>query len=203
MINAFIDQIIQSFIVIFIILDPFLSLATFISLTKGMPEKEKAKQAMLASGVAFGLLVLFLFSGNYILQAVNIDLSSLRVAGGVILLILGIQAVLGLEFAKKKKDYKVAAVVIGTPLLCGPGAITTIIIQSQQFISYIVPLIASFIACVITYFMLVFADKISKVLGERMVEVISRVLGLILAAISIEMMKNGIIGMIQEFKGKP
>jgi multiple antibiotic resistance protein len=195
----FFSQVVQCFIPLFIILDPFLSLAVFISLTKGMDSQERAKQALIASSVAFTLLVIFLFSGLLILNSLGIELSSLMVGGGVILLLLGIQAVLGLEFTKKKKNYKAAAVIIGTPLLCGPGAITTVILLSEQY-GYWPPFIAALAAIIITYFMLLFADKISKVLGDKMVEIISRVLGLILCALAAEIIKNGVIRMIDDFK---
>jgi multiple antibiotic resistance protein len=198
MIDQFIGALLASFIPLFIILDPFLSLAAFISITKGMSTGDKAKQALIAAGVAFGLLIVFLFIGTFLLTALSIKIFSLQVGGGVILLILGVQAVLGLEFAKKNKDYKMAAVVIGTPLLCGPGSLTTIILQSQQF-GYVIPFIASAAACIITYVMLVFSDKIAKVCGERGIEIVSRVLGVMLTAIAVQMMYNGIIGMIANY----
>ena len=189
-------QTLSSFIPLFIILDPFLGLVVFIHLTKGMDRKEKAKQALTAVSVALGLLIVFLFSGIYILEVLGIEFSSFRVAGGVILLILGIQAVLGIEFSKKKHSDKVAAVIIGTPLLCGPGVLTTVIILSQQY-GFLPPLIASFVALFITWVMLFFSEKISEAIGEQFVEIMSRILGLILAALAAEFIKDGIIGMIK------
>ncbi len=198
MASELVQQVINSFVPLFIILDPFLGLAVFISLTKGMAAKEKAKQAMLAAGVALGLLVIFLFGGKYLLDALGINLSSLRVAGGIILLILGVQAVLGIEFAKKSEKRKVAAVIIGTPLLCGPGAMTSIIVLSDKY-GYLPALIAAIVAIAITWVMLFYSEKITKVLGDRIIEVISRILGLILAALAVGMIQEGVIDMIRVF----
>jgi multiple antibiotic resistance protein len=193
--DLFMQAILDSFIALFIILDPFLGLAVFSTITKGMNSKERAEQAFVAAAVAFGLLVIFMFGGLYVLNLLGIDFASFKVGGGILLLILGIQAVLGIEFAKKKQNTKAAAVIIGTPLLCGPGAMTAITVLSEKY-SYLPPLIASIIAVYITWVMLVYSDKITKLLGDRSIEIISRVMGLILAALAIQFIKDGVVVMI-------
>jgi multiple antibiotic resistance protein len=112
---------------------------------------------------------------------------------------MGVQAVLGIEFAKKNSKVKAAAVVVGTPLLTGPGAMTTVVILSQKY-GYWPPAIASVLVLLITWFMLAYADKLHKIIGDRIVEILSRVLGLLLVAIAAEMIKNGVIQMINDFK---
>lgn len=186
----------ESFWKLLIILDPFLGLVVFIHLTKGMSAKDKAKQALIAAGVASGLLLFFLYLGIPLLDLLGISLASFRVAGGVLLLILGIQAVLGVEFAKKTKNRHAAAVIIGTPLLCGPGAITTTIVLSESYGKTPV-LLAIVLAMIITWVMLYFAKKIEDIVTERGSEIISRVFGLILSAVAAEMIKKGIEVMIK------
>jgi len=185
---------IKSFIALVIILDPFLGAAVFVTLTKGMKTGERAKEALTASLVALTLLLGFLFTGSYALDFLGISFASFKVAGGIILLILGIQAVLGIEFSKKHNQ-KAAAVIIGTPLLCGPGAMTTIVVLAEQY-GYTAPVIASVAAIVLTWFLLFFSRKISEILGERLIEVFSRVMGLLLAALAAEFIKDGIVAMI-------
>jgi multiple antibiotic resistance protein len=197
--TAFLTAIIECFWKLLIILDPFLGLAMFVSITKGMKAKDKVKQASVATGVALGLLLLFLIIGTYLFDMLGVQISSLRVAGGILLLILGIQAVLGIAFAKKTKNKSAAAVIIGTPMLCGPGAITTTIILASTY-GKLPVFIAIIAAIVITFIMLYFADKICGVVGDRGVEIVSRVLGLVLAAVAAEMIKNGVIDMIKNFK---
>jgi multiple antibiotic resistance protein len=198
-IDPFVASTIKSFVTLFIIIDPFLSLAVFMSITKELSHREKLKQAFIAVLVALGLLLIFLFSGLLLLDLLGITFSSFQVAGGVILLILGIQLLLGIEFAKTERTEKVAVVVIGTPLLTGPGAMTTVIILSQKY-GYWPPVIASVFVLAITWLILAFSDKISKFFGEKLIEVLSRVLGLVLAAMAAEFIKGGIIEMIKEFK---
>ena len=96
LIDPFFSATIKSFIALFIIIDPFLSLAVFISLTKGMDKKELSKQAFIAVLVALGLLLIFLFSGLILLNLLGITFSSFIVAGGIILLILGVQTLFGI-----------------------------------------------------------------------------------------------------------
>ncbi|MBS3109852.1 MarC family protein [Candidatus Woesearchaeota archaeon] len=198
-IDPFLSAVIKSFTALFIIIDPFMSLAVFLPLTQGLKEKERAKEALIAVLVALGLLLVFLFSGLLLLSLLGISFASFIVAGGIILLILGVQMLFGWEFSKRDKVHKIAAVVIGTPLLTGPGAMTTVIVLSQKF-GYWPPVIASLLVLAITWLMLIFSEKIKNFFGERMIEVLSRVLGLVLVAIAAEFIKEGVINMINEFR---
>lgn len=197
MFHEFMVNILKSFFILIIILDPFLGIMVFISLTREMNRKERAGQAFVAVFVAFALLLIFLFAGHLLFNLLGLTFSSFIVAGGVILLILGIQEVLGLEFSHKDEKAAVAGVIIGTPLLCGPGAISTIIILSREH-GYAIPLIALILCITITWLMLYFSDKISAFLGEKMIEIISRILGLLLAAMAVQFIKDGIVEMVRE-----
>ena len=185
------------FITLFIILDPFLGLALFITLTKHMKRKERYKQAFIACFVAFALLMIFLFTGQWILELLGISFSSFMIAGGIILLVMGIMSIIGIEF-KRKKSMSAAAILIATPVLTGPGAMTTVVILSRQY-GFIPPVIASVLVLGITWIMLINAEKIQKLLGERVIEILSRLMGLILAALAAEFIKNGIIDSLRDF----
>ncbi|MCD6155693.1 MAG: MarC family protein [Candidatus Atribacteria bacterium] len=195
-VDLFFDFI-KSFLLLTFILDPFLGAMVFIALTKDMEARERSAQAFLAVSVAFVLLVVFLFIGKHLFSLLGISFSSFMVAGGVILLLLGIEEILGLEFSKRGADTRVAAIVIGTPLLCGPGAITSVIILSQKY-GYLMPFLAVLSALALTWLILYFANHLSRLLGERIIEVFSRVMGLLLAAIAVEYIKEGILQMISE-----
>jgi multiple antibiotic resistance protein len=188
---------VKSFLLLTFILDPFLGAVVFIALTKNMEARERSTQAFLAVSVAFILLFVFLFIGKSLFALLGISFSSFMVAGGVILLLLGVEEILGLEFSKRGADTKVAAIVIGTPLLCGPGAITSIIILSQKH-GYLIPFLAMVSALALTWLILYFANHLSRLLGERIIEVLSRVMGLLLAAIAVEYIKEGVLQMISE-----
>jgi len=196
-----IKEVLVCFITLFIILDPFLGVAIFISLTGGESRREKRAQSFTAVAVAGSLLIFFLVAGTILLQLLGISIGSFRAAGGIILLILGIQTVLGIEFKKKgKTSHKAVAVIIGTPILSGPGAITTIILLSQNY-GFWPPFIAVLLCLTVTWLMLYSSEKISRLLGERVLEVMSRVFGLILAAMAVRFITDGTMEMIKDFKG--
>jgi multiple antibiotic resistance protein len=199
MLPEFLLGFLKSFVALFIIIDPFLGLVVFVSLTKGESKANKAKAALIAVGVAGALLGLFLFTGMMLLNIMGISFPSFVVAGGVILLILGVQAVLGIEFSKKENvDKKAAAIVIGTPLLSGPGAMTTIVILAQQY-GYWPPLLALIATLFITWLTFYYSEKIATWMGDRLLEVLSRVMGLMLAALAAEFIKDGISDMVRSF----
>lgn len=190
-------EIAQSFLLLILILDPLLGAVVFVTLTKGMSHKERSSQALLAVLVAFVLLVIFLFSGRHLFSLLGVSFSSFMVAGGMILLLLGVEEILGLEFSRKRTDTKAAAIVIGTPLLCGPGAITSVIILEERY-GYLVPFLAVVLSLFVTWLILYFADRLAQFLGEKIIEILSRVMGLILAAIAVEYIKEGILQMVSE-----
>ena len=197
--ELFMHDIIKSFVMLFIIIDPFVAFAAFISMTQGMSHVEKMKQSYTAVLVAFGMLAVFLFGGAFIMKILGIGMNSFIVAGGLILIILGIQEVLGIKTKSDDKKADMIAIVIGTPLLCGPGTITTVIMLSQEQ-GVLAPLIASVLVLLITWILLIFSEKISDVLGPTVIEVLSRLMGFLLVAMAAEFLKNGVEGMINDFK---
>ena len=198
----FIKEVLVSFITLIVILDPFLGVAIFLSLTRGESQKERREQSFTAVAVAGSLLIFFLVAGTLMLQLLGISIGGFRAAGGIILLILGIQTVLGIEFKKKEKtNHKAVAVIIGTPILSGPGAITSIILLSQSY-GFWPPFIAVILCLALTWLMLSFSDKIGRMFGDRVLEVVSRVFGLILAAMAVEFITHGTMEMISNFNGK-
>ncbi len=191
-----ISELLKAFITLFVIMDPFASMPIFIGLTKGLPKKEIANNATNAITVATILLFAFLFFGLGIIGIFGININSFIIAGGVVLLLIGIQYVLGLNFNQEKvKQYDVASVPIGTPLITGPGVITTTIILVSEF-GYIITGIAALISLTLTWVFLFYSSKLYKFIGEHWARVMSRVMGLLLAAIAIEFIKNGIFGIM-------
>ncbi len=192
----FFESIVRAFITIFAIMDPFISVPIFLSLTRKDSATKKRLIAMEAVGIAGGLLFLFLLFGQGLLTVLGISLDSMQIAGGIILTIMGIELVLNVSFPKEKgKSKKVspAAVVLGTPLLTGPGVITTAIILSGQY-GILVTAIAAILALAFTWFILRHSDSVTKLIGETGTELLSRIMGLLLVAIAVQFILSGIKG---------
>ena len=188
-------ELIKSFVLLFIIIDPFISAVVFINYSKKSDEKEKNRAIWTAILVAAGLLFIFLFSGMFLLTVLGINFNSFKIAGGIILLILGVTSVLGIALNKNKGDVKSAAILIGTPLLSGPGALTTIIILSREY-GYAIPAIAAFMVIVLSYIILKYSYLIEKVISSEIIEILSKVLGLLLASLAVDFIQQGISGFI-------
>jgi multiple antibiotic resistance protein len=188
--------LIYSFSALFVILDPLLSVPIFTSMTKGQSSAEIAKQALIAVAVAGFLMYTFLLFNFLIFDVLGITLPSFQVAGGILLFILGMQMSLGLDIGKSKDHSNtVAGVVIGTPLLCGPGAITTVLLLSKDY-GILIPALAIALSLLATWIILKFSSQIQKVLGDCVTDIMAKVLGMLVAAIAVKIIADGVIGLI-------
>lgn len=188
-----VSGIIYSFAALFIILDPILSVPIFAAMTKGLTPAEVHKQAFIAVAVAGGLMYLFLIFNTIIFEILGLNLPSFQIAGGILLFILGIQEALGIEIGHTKDHSKTAAgVIIGTPLLCGPGAITTVMLLSKDH-GILVPFIAITLCLIATWLILYYSDTIQRVLGNVVTDIMGKVLGMLVAAIAVKIIASGIM----------
>jgi multiple antibiotic resistance protein len=187
-----VSGIIYAFAALFIILDPILSVPVFAAMTEGLTSVERHKQAFIAVAVAGVLMYLFLIFNRMIFDILGLDIPSFQIAGGILLFLLGIQEALGIEIGRGKDHKKTAAgVVIGTPLLCGPGTITTVMLLSRDY-GLLIPFIAITLALIATWLVLYYAEKIQQVLGEVVTDIMGKVLGMLVAAIAVKIIASGI-----------
>ncbi|HJK07536.1 MAG TPA: NAAT family transporter [Methanocorpusculum sp.] len=206
--------IVSSAITLFIILDPLLSTSMFIDLTRGLSGKEVLKQAGIATSVAGVLMLVFLVFNDVIFSILNIELDSFKVAGGIILFILGLQIVLGLAIggkaahearAEQARDgaellpgtvrKSMAGVIIGTPIMCGPGTITTVMIIGSEY-GILITAVAIILALLVIWMILAFSSRITAVLGETVIVILSKIVGLLLTAIAVHTIWSGVVGLI-------
>jgi len=174
---------------LFFVYDPFASLPVFMALTKGYDEattRRSANRAILVSGV---LLLIFVLIGQQLLSAFGITIDGFRVAGGLVLLLMSMEIIFGLNIIRSS-DQNVAWVIIATPILTGPGVITTAIILTVQYGAITVLLAASF-SLIITWFLLRNAYQVVKRVGTQVIDIFSKVVGLLIAAMAIEYMFRG------------
>ena len=184
-------EIIYSTLSLIIILDPLLSVPLFITMTKGKTARELNREAGVATGVAGALMFAFLFGNILIFEILGISISSFQVAGGILLFLLGLQETLGIVIGTTRTNESPASVVIGTPLLCGPGTITQVILVTNEY-GYLVAAASSALALAVTFLVLRYAALIQRVLGRTITDIMGRVLGMILAAIGVQLIIAGL-----------
>ena len=189
--DAMIGDLLYSTLALFIILDPLLSVPIFVNMTKGKSTREISREAAIATGVAGVLMFLFLFGNFVIFETLGINIATFQVAGGILLFLLGMQETMGITIGTVRARESPASVIIGTPLLCGPGTITTVLILSKQFGIPLVAL-ASAISLAATWLVLKYATLIQRLLGETVTDVMGKVLGMLVAAIAVKIIVAGI-----------
>ncbi|MDR0849461.1 MAG: MarC family protein [Propionibacteriaceae bacterium] len=189
----------STFVTLWVILDPPGLLPVFLGLTKPMTAKERNQSALKASFVALGVIALFAIFGRLILVYLQISVEALQVSGGLLLLIVALELLMGKHDTVKEEAHtvNVAIVPLGTPLLAGPGAIVAMMVAVQGaegVARHLIVGAALVLAMAAVYLFLRFASSIHKVLREGGTILLTRIAGLLLAAIAVEMMADGILG---------
>jgi multiple antibiotic resistance protein len=202
-----IELLINSFVILFVVIDPIAVVPVFSSLTHGADEAYTRSMAIKGVLVATAILMIFFLAGHWILHALGISLPAFRIAGGTLLLLLAIDMVFARQSglrsttdeenqeARTRQDISVFPVAF--PLLAGPGAMTTVIYMSTTY-TYLGAKIA--IGCIILLVLqccmlaLIFANRIMRLLGETGANVVSRIFGVLLAALASQFILDGVKG---------
>jgi len=188
----FIGDLAKAIIVLFIIVDPFGNIPIFMGLTEAIPENQRKKLYNTATLVGVILLLVFAFTGQYILTIFNLSIYSFEVAGGILLLIVSIRILIsGSKHDSDESPETLGAVPIAIPLLVGPGAITTTIFNLQTY-GILITIISVIVVLALTWVILRFINKIYRVLGKTGSLVIARVMALLISAIAIQYILTGV-----------
>ena len=191
---------------IFFLVDPFAALPTFLAVTAGDDKQRRRAIARKASITAFTLLTAFAFAGQYIFRAFGITLPAFEIAGGIILLIIGLDMLNArrsptqetgpeAEAAAEKEDAGI--VPLGIPMLAGPGSITSVMVlvgQTQGRWTLMAAILGSiFITAVVCYLVLGNSDRVATMLGETGIRILVRIMGLLLVALAVQYFVNGMV----------
>lgn len=193
----------STLLTLFVIMDPPGLLPVFLGLTRWLEPKDRHRAALRASLVAFGVIALFAMFGQYILDYLHISVEALQVAGGFLLLLVALQLLMGHEGpgSHASENTNVAIVPLGTPLLAGPGAIVAMMLAVKStggnWVLATVVAAALLVTMVLVYLFLRFAGGIRRLLRDSGTVLASRIAGLLLSAIAVQMVADGIYGFIR------
>ncbi len=187
----------QSFVTLFVIMDPPGATPIFLALVADKSPKERRILAIKAASVSFSVITMFALFGRFILSYLNISMASLQAAGALLLLLISLDLLTGGTGGGKSEntDVNIALVPLGTPLLAGPGAIvaTMIFVQSADTAPMIAGLVAAIVGVHLAIAAVLMASTtILKVIKEAGVTLIARIAGLLLAAIAVQMLVDAI-----------
>jgi multiple antibiotic resistance protein len=184
------------FVTLLVIMDPPGALPIFLALTGALTQRQKVAAARRASLVALGVIVLFAVFGQQILTYLHISLPALQGAGGLLLLLVALQLLTGSEQEQHADaGVNVALVPLGTPLLAGPGAIvaTMLAVKSSHSASQYVAVGLGLVATmVVVWLFFRFAGQVHRVLKDSGTVLITRIAGLLLSAIAVQMVADSI-----------
>jgi len=189
----------QTTFMLFIILDPLGNAPIFYFLTMMLSEKDRRSIIRLSVIVATLILLIFSTGGVLILNFFNITVDDFRIAGGTILFIIAVKGILGRVEAETVERETIAVVPMATPLLAGPGSITTVIYVAQAYgIHY--SIISIIINATLAYFLLINGDRLLAILGRNGSIALARIMAMILAAIAVSMVREGITHIAESIK---
>ena len=190
---------------LFVIADPIATIPIFINLTSGQSRDERMRTAHMTALTVAAVLVLSIFLGQPLLQLFGIRIASFRVGGGILILLMAISMLNArlsrtvgtpeeMQEGSEKEDP--AVVPLGVPLVAGPGAISTMIIYAHQAsdvydTAFLV--FAGLLVALSVWIALRMADPIRRLLGKTGINIISRLAGLVLAAIAVEFIASGLV----------
>jgi multiple antibiotic resistance protein len=196
----------EVFVTLVVIMDPPGNVPIFLSVTRGMADKERHRAALIATATALLVISLFAVLGRQILDYLNVSISALQGAGGLLLLLVALQLLRGGDHdesveASPEERTSIAMVPLGTPLMAGPGAIvTTIVFVGQADGAQDWALIYAAIAAVllVSFLALRFSGLLIRLIKPTGVLLLSRVAGMLLAAIAVQMMADAVISFARE-----
>ena len=199
---------IQSFIVYFVVVDPLGNGPIFLSLTQSQTTKEKIQTSIESILIATVILIAFSFIGKFILGYLSISLASFRIAGGLILFIIALEMLFNKRQQRKEQivndaKEKVSIFPLAIPILSGPAAITSVIVIMSEFgdnfIKQFVSIASLVSVMTITLIFFVIISKSGEFINKKFINVFSRVIAIILAALSVQYIIDGILEVF--FKG--
>ena len=186
---------VSAFILLLLVLDPLGSLPVFIPIMHGVPRERRTWLALREVGIAFGVLVAFMFLGGGFLELMHLSERSLEVAGGVILLIIAMRMI----FSHEGGVYGVPEgrepfiFPLAVPLLAGPSAMATVLLlasrQPERVMTWVAALTC---AMAVSGAVLLLCNRLRKLLGDSVVAALEKLMGLVLTAIAVEMILAGL-----------
>ncbi len=200
---------IESFLPLFVAINAPGIIPVYLAVTEGLTAAQRRRLTLQAILTASLIAVLILFAGQLIFSLLGITVNDLRVGGGLILLVLSISNLLfgdfkrrdprnleGLDGDEDGESASVGVVPLGIPLIVGPAAITSVLVSREAF-GYLPTLTSLSANMTLVWLTLVFSPFIGRVMGPAVSRAVAKVASLFLAAISVALIRAGVVGMIE------
>ena len=185
------SQIVTMSIQLIAIINPLSVLPTFLLCTQGLSKVERSKIVHITSMFVLALILTFALIGQLIINALQISVASFELGGGILVMIIAVDMMKGTQ-SKMLDATQAALVPLATPLIVGPGTMTTLIVLANSD-NLINVLVAGIIAAFGVFLILKYSDRIAKLIGNNGVQAVSRFMAIILAAIAANMIHSALL----------
>ena len=199
------DVLISAFVTLFVIVDPIGLAPIFLAVTQGMSRAERRRTAIEAALVSFGVLAGMLFVGEWLLRNLGIGLPAFRIAGGILLFVIGFEMLFERRQRRKADDatdvaqdrqWGLAIFPIAIPLMAGPGALTAAVLLASTADGDLVSLLSLLgvfaVVFGIAFVVFLAAPWLERVFGQKAQQILARLLGILLAALAVQFVVDGI-----------
>ena len=195
------DSLVVQFVVLWAVIDPIGSIPVYLTKTVGLSVEDRRKIALKAVMISAGILIFFLIAGQALLEAMQIPLTAFQIAGGLVLLLFALTMIFGegkpeQEIRLSSNLNELAVYPLAVPSIASPGAMMAIVLLTDNhrfsLFDQTMTTLIMLSVLLITYLLFLAANRIQRWIGNTGAAVISRVMGLILAAVAINNMLVGI-----------
>ncbi|MGG6267759.1 MarC family protein [Leptolyngbya sp. AN03gr2] len=198
----------KAFLTLFVIVDPIGLVPLFIALVEGRSSEEQSRIAQRAILVSAGILSSFALSGAFVLRYLDISMEAFQVTAGILLFKIGIDMVFVQRERETEEEEKeaqlrqdVSIFPLAIPLIAGPGTLATMLILIQEADSHalgeVIVLTDTAIVLLIAYILLILSKYLAQVLGRTGINVVTRILGVLLAALAVQYVADGTIALLK------
>lgn len=188
-------ELISAVVLLVLVLDPFGNVPLVVAAMRGVPIERRRRVIVRECAIAYALLVVFLYGGKAFLSLMHLTPTSIEIAGGVILFLIALRMV----FSHPDGVFGDAStsepfiVPLAIPAIAGPSALATVMLMASRGPGTMPAMVAAVtIAMLVTLVVLAGADRVQRVIGERGVLALERLMGLVLTALAVEMLLSGV-----------
>ena len=187
------ESIYAQALIFFLLLDPIGNVPVFLSVLRGVPPKRVKKIIFRELVIALGFILFFFLVGESILKAMDIQEYTLKISGGVILFLIAIRMIFNDETPAQEKEVITEPFIVplAVPMIAGPAVLAAIMVFSENPELKSVLLISIFLAWIITTLILLLACPLSKLLGEKGLLALEKLMGLILTLLAVQLFLDG------------
>lgn len=193
----------EVFVTLLVIVDPPGMMPIFLALTGPLSARDRNRAAWQAVALALGVIVIFAVAGPTLLDYLHVDLPALQAAGGLLLVLVALELLTGKsDDPSQQATSNIALVPLGTPLLAGPGAIvaTMLFMQQADGAADVTAIAVAILAVLLAVWVVLrFSGGIVKVLRPGGIEVLTRIAGLLLAAIAVQLIADAVAAFVHQY----